>query len=192
MGEKTAAAFRPSPDDLSRIPDMFVISRNSAFTYRNKPVDTTQIGLELGVRYVLEGSCPGSEKHARYHGCRSSCCRQNEITSRLANALGVGLIAAETARPTEHSDALDYILRGRATRLKPNSRNVVAEAISLYERALSLDPESIEAQSQLASSLMSRVLDGMTDSAAADLTRVEKLVDQALAASPRYALAHFC
>jgi adenylate cyclase len=51
--------------------------------------------------------------------------------------------------------------------------------------------ESIEAQSQLANSLMSRVLDGMTDSAAADLTRAEKLVDQALAASPRYALAHF-
>ena len=42
--------------DLSRIADMFVISRNSAFTYRNKPVDTRQIGRELGVRYVLEGS----------------------------------------------------------------------------------------------------------------------------------------
>src|SRR5215467_4822769 len=42
--------------DLSRIPGMFVISRNSAFTYRNKPVETRQIGRELGVRYVLEGS----------------------------------------------------------------------------------------------------------------------------------------
>jgi adenylate cyclase len=42
--------------DLSRIADMFVISRNTAFTYRNKPVDTKQIGRELGVRYVLEGS----------------------------------------------------------------------------------------------------------------------------------------
>ena len=41
--------------DLSRIADMFVISRNTAFTYRNKPVDTKQIGHELGVRYVLEG-----------------------------------------------------------------------------------------------------------------------------------------
>jgi adenylate cyclase len=42
--------------DLSRLADMFVISRNTAFTYRNKPVDTKQIGRELGVRYVLEGS----------------------------------------------------------------------------------------------------------------------------------------
>src|ERR671939_223994 len=41
--------------DLSRIPDMLVISRNTAFTYRDKPIDTRQIGRELGVRYVLEG-----------------------------------------------------------------------------------------------------------------------------------------
>jgi TolB-like protein len=47
--------------DLSRIPDMLVISRNTAFTYRNKPIDTKQIGRELGVRYVLEArfSAPG-------------------------------------------------------------------------------------------------------------------------------------
>jgi TolB-like protein len=44
--------------DLSRLENMFVISRNTAFTYRNKPIDTKQIGRELGARYVLEGS-PG-------------------------------------------------------------------------------------------------------------------------------------
>ena len=51
--------------DLSRIPDMLVISRNTAFTYRNKPIDTKQIGRELGVRYVLEGDVQRSGNQVR-------------------------------------------------------------------------------------------------------------------------------
>ena len=115
---------------------------------------------------------------------------QNEITSCLANALGVELIAAEAARRSEHADALDYILRGRAARLRPNSRDVYAEAIRLFEHALALDPKSVEVQSRLAASLASRVLNVMTDSAAADLARAEGLADQAMATSPRSAYAH--
>ena len=75
---------------------------------------------------------------------------QNEITSRIANTLDIELISAEAARPTEHPDALDYILRGRAARLRPNSRDSLAEAISLFEHALALDPSPGEAQSRLA------------------------------------------
>ena len=116
---------------------------------------------------------------------------QNEITSRIAVALNLELVGAEAARPTEHPDALDYILRGRAALTKPPSRDNYAEAISLFERALALDPRSVEAQSWLASALAGRVLDGMTDSAAADIARAEGLVGQALAASPRSPLAHF-
>jgi tetratricopeptide (TPR) repeat protein len=61
----------------------------------------------------------------------------------------------------------------------------------LFEHALTLDPQSVDAQSALANSLVGRVLDGMTDWATADLARAEGLVDQALAASPRHAGAHF-
>ena len=119
--------------DLSRIADMFVISRNTAFTYRNKPVDTKQIGRELGVRYVLEGSVRRSGNRVRVNAQLIDAetdahlwaerfdgdtgdlfALQNEITSRIAIALNLELIAAEAARPTEHPDALDYILRGRA------------------------------------------------------------------------------
>src|SRR6202022_1552111 len=119
--------------DLSRIEDMFVISRNTAFTYRNKPVDTKQIGRELGVRYVLEGSVQRSDKQVRVNAQLIDAATdthlwaerfdrdmgdlfalQNEITSRIAIALDLELVAAEAARPTEHPDALDYILRGRA------------------------------------------------------------------------------
>src|SRR5580692_9669728 len=92
---------------------------------------------------------------------------QNDVTSRIANALGVELIAAEAARPTEHPTAVDHILRGRATRLKPNSRDVYAEAISLFEHALALDSQSVEAQTRLAGALVSRVMNGMSESAVA-------------------------
>jgi TolB-like protein len=110
---------------------MFVISRNTAFTYRNKPADTKQIGRELCVRYVLEGSVRRSGSQLRLNTQLIDAATdphlwaerfdrdtddlfvlQNEITSRLANALGVELIAAEAARPADHPDALDYILRG--------------------------------------------------------------------------------
>jgi Tfp pilus assembly protein PilF len=115
---------------------------------------------------------------------------QKEITGRIANTLNLELVTAEAARPTDNPDALDYILRGRAARAKPNSPDVLGQAINLFERALSVDPQSVEAQTQFALSLGSRVLDGMTTSAAADLARAEQLVNQALAVSPRYPVVH--
>jgi TolB-like protein len=196
--------------DLSRLENMLVISRNTAFTYRNKPVDTKQIGRELCVRFVLEGSVRRSGNQLRVNAQLIDAATnahlwaerfdrdtgdlfalQNEITSCLANALGVELIAAEAARRTEDPDALDYILRGRAAGLKPYSRGNKAEQISLFEHALALDPQSVEAQSRLAGSLVDRVLDPIIGSATADLERGEELVGRALAASPRSAYAHF-
>jgi tetratricopeptide (TPR) repeat protein len=116
---------------------------------------------------------------------------QNEITGRIAVALSAELIGAEAARPTNNPDALDYILRGRAVFNKPNTRDNYAEAISLFERALVLDPPSVEAQSRLAMALVGRMLDQMTNSAATDIERAEGLIRQALAVSPRFYLPHF-
>jgi len=193
--------------DLSRLENMFVISRNTAFTYRNKPIDTKQIGRELCVRYVLEGSVRRSGNQVRVNAQLIDAATdaqlwaerfdgdtgdlfavQNEITSCLANALGVELIAAEAARLTEHPDALDYILRGRAVGFKQFSRDSFLERISLFEHALALDPQSVEAETRLAAVLVGGAQ--WSDSAAADIARAERLVDQALAASPRYAFAH--
>ena len=196
--------------DLSRLAEMSVISRNTAFTYRNKSTDTKQIGRELGVRYVLEGSVRRSGGQVRIsaqlidaatdahlwaerldHDIGDLLALQDEITSRIANELNIELIAAETARPIEHPDALDYILRGRAAMLKPESRDSFAEAISLFEHALALDPQSVEAQTRLAGVLAGlRVFYGASDLVAADLARADALIDRALAAAPRYALAH--
>jgi TolB-like protein/class 3 adenylate cyclase len=190
--------------DLSRIANMFVISSNTAFTYRNKPVDTKQIGRELGVRYVLEGSVQRADNHVRVNAqlinaetdahlwaerlngdAADLFALQNEITSRIAIALNVELTGAEAARPTEHPDALEYLLRGRAVASsKVATRGTRAEAISMYERALAVDPRYAEAQSRLAGALTGRAMDGMADSAAADIALAEGLADQALVACP--------
>jgi adenylate cyclase len=197
--------------DLSRLADMFVISGHTAFTYRDKPADTKQIGRELGVRFVLEGSVQRSRKQVRVNAQLIDAqtdahlwaerfdgntghlfALQNEITSRIAVALDLQLVGAEAARPINHPDALDYILRGRAAIFsRVRTGRAYGEGISLYERALALDPASVQAQSLLACALTGRVLDEMTDSPAADLARAEELIGQALAASPRNPFAHF-
>jgi adenylate cyclase len=137
---------------LSRIPDMLVISCNTAFTYRDEPVDTKQIGRELGVRYVLEGEVQRSGNRVRvtaqlidaetdahlwaerFAGDAGDLfALQDEITSRIAVALDLELVGAAAARPIERPDSRDYILRGRAARFKPPSRENRAEAITLFE-----------------------------------------------------------
>ena len=157
--------------DLSQLVDMFVISRNTAFTYRDKPIDTKRIGRELGVRYVLEGSVQRLGGQVRVNAQLVDAetdahlwaerldrdlgdlfALQNEITGRIAIALNLELVAAEATRTTDNPDALDYILRGRAAAMKPPARDKYAEAVDLFERALELDPQSVAAQSYLAMS----------------------------------------
>jgi TolB-like protein/class 3 adenylate cyclase/Tfp pilus assembly protein PilF len=195
--------------DLSRIGGMFVISRDSAFTYKERPVNARQIGRELGVRYLLEGSVQRSGKQIRINAQLIAAetdahlwadrfdrefsdlfALQNEITGRIAVALSAEIIGAETARPTQHPDALDFILRGHAAFLKPLTPENFAEAIGYFERALALDPGSVAAQASLAGALAGRVLDGMTETRAADLERAEALARQVLAASPRSPVGH--
>src|SRR5215472_14172114 len=125
-------------------------------------------------------------------GKRRARSAQNEIASRIAVALDVELVGAEAARPTVQPDALDYILRARALSLgRAPTRLIYAEQITLYERALALDPDSEKAQCYLAMQLAARVLDQMTDSAASDLARAETLADRALAAFRVRPLAHY-
>ena len=108
--------------DLSRITDMFVIARRTAFTYRNKSADAKQIGRQLGVRYVLEGSVQRSGNEVRINSqlidaetnahlwaerfdrdTSDLFALQNEITTRIAVALKQELIAAEADRRSEQS-----------------------------------------------------------------------------------------
>jgi adenylate cyclase len=196
--------------DLSRIAHMLVISAETAFTYRGKPAAARQIGRELQVRYVLEGSVQRSGSHVRINAQLIDAgtdahlwawrfdgdtgdlfAVQDEITRRIARSLEAELIAAEARRPIEQPDALDYILKGRAIALKPPSRERTAEVITLYERALALEPTSVEAQISLALALLRRVFSGTSDARAVDIARAKDLIEQASAASPRSWLAHY-
>jgi TolB-like protein/class 3 adenylate cyclase/Tfp pilus assembly protein PilF len=196
--------------DVARIQGSMVIARNTAFTYKGKAVDAKQIGRELGVRYVLEGSVQragdqlrinaqlvDTETGAQIWGDRFDrnaadlFALQNEITARIARALQSQLAIAEARRPTDHPDALDYILRGRAVLTRPISKENSDEAVTLFETALALDPKSADAATWLAATLAFRVTDEMSDFPDEDLHRSEKLVAQALATSPNSALAHY-
>jgi adenylate cyclase len=198
--------------DLSRISDMVVISSRTAVTYREKPVEIRQIGRELNVRYVLQGSVRRSGKRVRVntqlidaetglhvwaerfdHDTEDLFALQDEVTGQIAVALNLELIGAEAARPSDHPDALDYILRGRAVHYnyKGTTPERLAEAMRLLEKALTLDPASVDTQALLAVVLAGGVLDHLDASVATDLERAERLVEQVLAVSPRHALAHF-
>lgn len=196
--------------DLSRLAGMFVIARNTAFTYKDKSIDAKQIGRDLGVRYVLEGSVRRLGDQVRVNAqlvdadsgahlwaerfdrdTSDLLAVQNEITNRIAATLHLALVGAEAARPIDRSDAADYILRGRAAFYRSPTRENYAEAVAWFERALSVDPASAEAKSLLASTLAERALGRMTDTSAEDFARAERLVREVLAVDPRNPLAHY-
>jgi adenylate cyclase len=197
--------------DLSRIADMVVISRNTAFTYRDKPVETKQLGRDLNVRYVLQGSVRRSgdrvrvntqlidaESDAHLWAERFDYATddlfelQDDLTSRIAVALNLGLIETEAARPTDNPDALDYIFRGRATLYHSGGSTPqrFAEAARLFECALKLDPTAVGAKIFLAHALVLRVLEQMTDTPGADLERAEQLIEEARISHRLQSLAH--
>ena len=197
--------------DLSRLPNMLVIARNTAFTYKNKPVDAKQIGRELGVRYLLEGSVQRSGNQLRVttqlidaetgthlyaerfdRAVGDMFALQSDVTSRIAAALNLELVAAEAARPTDKPHALEYVLRGRAAMTRgPPTRESYAEAVGFFEQALALDPNSIDPQRWLALALANRVLDGLSAAPTEDVRCVEAVLASALAAAPRDPLLHY-
>jgi len=196
--------------DLSRLPNMLVIARNTAFTYKNKPEDAKQIGRELGVRYLLEGSVQRSGNEVRVttqlidaetgthlwaerfdRAVGDLFALQSDITSHIAVALNLELVAAEAARPSSNPDSLEYILRARAAWAKPPTRDGYAEVIDLFEHAVAADPASIDAQSWLANAVTGRVLDGFSSAPAVDIERAKALLDPALAAAPGNPFLHY-
>jgi adenylate cyclase len=187
--------------DLSHLGGSFVIARNTAFTYKGKPVDVKQIGRELGVRYLLEGSVrrigenveinaqlisteTGAHVWAdRFEGDRSKLGQlQVEFVSRLANSLGVELVRAEALRSMRerpnNPDADDLAMRAAAiANTTGDSKSINKDVIELNERALALDPQNEGAMVSLSFALNDRAGNLWSEDPAADTARAEKLAD---------------
>ena len=199
--------------DLSHLPSSFVIARNTAFTYKGKAIDVKQLGRDLGVSYVLEGSVrrlgekitanaqlisteTGAHVWAdRFDGERSRLGElQVEFVARLANSLGVELVKAESLRSMRerpnNPDAVDFEMRGRAAIGKGFTDGNINEALKDFESALQLDPGLTRAQIGLARMLRDRSAVFQFDGAA-NLDRAETLIADALTAEPNDAEAHY-
>jgi TolB-like protein len=200
--------------DLSHLPDSFVISRGTAFTYKDKPVDAKEVGRELGVRYLLEGSVrrlsdkvevnaqlisteTGAHVWAdRFDGDRSKLGElQVEVVARLARSLGIELIRAEALRAgrerPNNQNAVDLAMQGWASLNSGFNKANFDAAIGYFERALQFDPQLVRAQVGLAWALIDRVFVFGSGDAAVDYPRAEALLTSALSKEPNYAWAHF-
>jgi TolB-like protein/DNA-binding winged helix-turn-helix (wHTH) protein len=198
--------------DLSHIADSFVIARNTAFTYKGKAVDAREIGRELGVRYVLEGSVQRSANQVRInaqlidaetgsHLWAESFDRergdlfalQDEITKRIARTLNLQLLTIEARRGERRgtsADAMDYAMRAAALSLQPDSKENYRKTAELFERALQLDEHLPRALTGMANVLTSRVFDEFSETPEDDLRRADELVSRALAIDLNDAYAH--
>jgi TolB-like protein/Tfp pilus assembly protein PilF len=157
---------------LSRIRWLFVIARNSSFTYKGKTVDEKQVGRELGVRYVVEGSVRQSESRIRITGQLVDAATgthlwaerfegtlddifelQDQIATSIVGAIAFQLERAEIERarrkPTGSLSAYDHYLRAMP-HLHRGTREAINEALPLFYKAMQLDPEFASAHAMAA------------------------------------------
>jgi TolB-like protein/class 3 adenylate cyclase len=197
--------------DLSRIRGAYVVARNTAFAYKGKPLDVKTIGRELNVRYVLEGSVQRGGNRMRVNvelidaetGNHLWAERfdkpladlfdtQDEIVARLAGALNTEMVAAEARRAEQAptSDSMDLYFQGLAWHNKGWTPDNLAQARSFFDRALSTDPENVEALVGLAiadvgEGVLALVADPVTSFIAA-----EGKLTKALSSVPDHARGH--
>ncbi len=198
--------------DLSHIPGSVVIARESSDMYRGRNLPTAQIGRELNVRYLLEGSLRREEdgfsinaqlfeaatgahvwakrfKVPRDHIAET----QETIVRRLASALGVTLVddagQRSLAEHGENPDALDLFLRARSILDRSDTLDSMVEAQSLLEQAVALQPGYPDALSALSWLLLRKVYSSVDPQHDADLAEARRMVKLALAAAPNSAEA---
>ena len=197
--------------DLSRIAGSFVIARNTAFTFKGKAADVRQIGRELNVRYVLEGSIQRGGNRLRVNvqlidtetathvwaerfdkPAADLFDLQDEIVSRLANTLNAELVKAE-ARRAERSlrpGFMDLYFQGRAFLNKGVTPTFMAQARDFFARAIALDPDNVEAAVAAAQIDVSVGSAFLTDNTSAHFEIAETALNKVLFQAPNHPRAH--
>jgi TolB-like protein/Flp pilus assembly protein TadD len=195
--------------DLSRaLPGSFVISRSTAFTYKSRQVTIREVGQELGVRYVLEGSVLADPRRVRvnvqlidaktdehlwaerFDKERKDILEvQDEIVARLSRSVGIEMVRTEAARgnPGNSGDAVDLVMRARALvyvyDLKRRENG--ERAVELFRKALEFDPDNVDALVGIATVYIYQVvnlyrLEGRDE----PLDEAETLISRAIALAP--------
>jgi TolB-like protein/Tfp pilus assembly protein PilF len=196
---------------LSRMRWLFVIARNSSFTYKGRVVDVKQVGRELGVRYVLEGSVRKAANRVRITGqlidastganlwsdrfegaVEDIFSLQDQVTTSVVGALARQLEQAEIQRakrkPTESLDAYDYYLRGMAS-FHQRTREAIDRALPLFSKAIELDPEFASAYAMAAWCYFWRKINGWMTDRAREIAEGERLARRAVELGPDDAIA---
>jgi TolB-like protein len=186
---------------LSRFKSLFVIARNSSFTYKGKAVDIKQVGRELGVRYVLEGSVRKAAKRLRITGQLIDASTgghlwadrfegdledmfglQDRVTSSVIGAIAPKLEQAEIERavhkPTGNLDAYDYYLRGMASMYRW-TKDGYDEALPLFYNAIELDPDFASAHGLAAWCYFWRMANAWTIDRAEEIAEAVRLARRA-------------
>jgi TolB-like protein/class 3 adenylate cyclase len=187
---------------LSRFRSLFVIARNSSFAYKGRAVDVKQVGRELGVRYILEGSVRKAGSRVRISGQLIDTATgahlwaerfdgdladlfdlQDQVTSSVVGAIAPRLEQAEIDRakrkPTENLDAYDYYLRGLAS-FHEWTKEGNAEALSLFSRAIELDPGFASAYANAARCYAQRLVSGWLANRPKEVAEAERLARRAV------------
>jgi adenylate cyclase len=188
---------------LSRFKSLFVIARNSSFTYKGKAVDIKQVGRELGVRYVLEGSVRKAGGRVRITGQLIEAATgahlwaerfdstledifdlQDKVTTGIVSAVSTRLDQAEIARatrkPVGNLDAYDICLRAIA-RFREDTREACDDALRMLYRAIELDPDYSRAYGLAIRGYATRKVQGWNIDKASEITEVRRLASKVAA-----------
>ena len=191
-----------------------MIARNTAFTYKGKSVDAKQVGRELGVRYVIEGSVRQTNDQVqvnvqlidaesgahlwadRFETDHANLAKaQNEITGRLARTLNLELTEAVSRRVERdglvNPDAHDFLMRGWASYYRPVSPTIRQEALRAFERALEVDPQSVEARIGIGTVLVDDMVLRFSSSRKQDAARADQVLGEALERETNHSMAYF-
>jgi adenylate cyclase len=201
--------------DLSKLSELHVIARNSTFIYKGKPVDVRQVGRELGVRYVLEGSVRKAGNRVRVTGQLIDATNgahiwadrfdrdltdifavQDELTQEIISALKIKLSAGEKARiaggGTKNVDAHDFFLRGREL-VSGNKRDkgMFVEANACLRRAIELDPNYAGPYAALGWAYILDFQNHWSDSSETSLDQAKRFIDEAIAKDDKDPFVHY-
>jgi adenylate cyclase len=194
-------------DVSSCLPGSFVISRSTAFTYKGRSVPIRQVGEELGVRYVLEGSIltepdrlrvnaqlidASTDEHLwaeRFDKERSEILQlQDEIVARLSRSVGIQLVRTEAGRGSRNRDSgdvVDLVMRARALMSDVKRGETTTNAVDLFRQALRLDPGCVSAKVGIGLARVYQVIDlHRLEGREALLDEAEEMISQAAAGVP--------